>query len=72
MRVMASILLLALSSLFATAYADEAVTLRLKWLNQAQFAGFYVAKEKAFYKSEGLDVNIQPGGPDFPLSLIHI
>ena len=63
---MASILLLALSSLFATAYADEAVTLRLKWLNQAQFAGFYVAKEKAFYKSEGLDVNIQPGGPDFP------
>jgi len=50
MRVMASILLLALSSLFATASADEAVTLRLKWLNQAQFAGFYVAKEKAFYK----------------------
>ena len=63
---MASILLLALSSLCATAYADDAVTLRLKWLNQAQFAGFYVAKEKGYYKSEGLDVNIQPGGPDFP------
>ena len=40
--------------------------LRLKWLNQAQFAGFYVAKEKGYYKAEGLDVNIQPGGPDFP------
>lgn len=57
---------LALSSLCATAHADEAVTLRLKWLNQAQFAGFYVAQEKGYYKSAGLDVSIQPGGPDFP------
>jgi NitT/TauT family transport system substrate-binding protein len=65
-RAVASIVILALSSLCATAYADEAVTLRLKWLNQAQFAGFYVAQEKGYYKSEGLDVNIQPGGPDFP------
>jgi ABC-type nitrate/sulfonate/bicarbonate transport system substrate-binding protein len=50
----------------ATARADDAVTVRLKWFNQAQFAGFYVAKEKGFYKAAGLDVNIQPGGPDFP------
>ncbi len=40
--------------------------MRLKWLNQAQFAGFYVAQEKGYYKSAGLDVSIQPGGPDFP------
>jgi NitT/TauT family transport system substrate-binding protein len=65
-RAVASIVFLTLSNLCATAYADEAVTLRLKWLNQAQFAGFYVAKEKGYYKSEGLDVSIQPGGPDFP------
>ena len=65
-RAVASIILLALINLCATASADEAVTLRLKWLNQAQFAGFYVAREKGFYKAEGLDVNIQPGGPDFP------
>lgn len=65
-RGVASIIMLALGSLCATAHADEAVTLRLKWLNQAQFAGFYVAKEKGFYQSEGLAVNIQPGGPDFP------
>ena len=65
-RAMASITFLVLSSLCAAAYADEAVTLRLKWLNQAQFAGFYVAQEKGYYKSAGLDVNIQPGGPDFP------
>src|SRR6202043_1264028 len=31
-----------------------------------QFAGFYVAKEKEFYKSADLNVDIQPGGPDFP------
>src|SRR5271156_2764423 len=65
-RTVAFTILLALSSLCATAHADDSVTLRLKWLNQAQFAGFYVAKEKGYYKSEGLDVNIQPGGPDFP------
>ena len=65
-RAVAFLILLGLTSFCANAYADEAVTLRLKWLNQAQFAGFYLAKEKDYYKSEGLDVNIQPGGPDFP------
>jgi NitT/TauT family transport system substrate-binding protein len=60
-----------LTALIATACgsaarADDAVTVRLKWFNQAQFAGFYVAKDKGTYKAAGLDVNIQPGGPDFP------
>ena len=64
-RTLASIVLLVSITLCATARADS-VTVRLKWLNQAQFAGFYVAQEKGYYKSEGLDVNIQPGGPDFP------
>ena len=41
----------------------ESVTLQLKWFNQFQFAGFYVAKEKGFYKEEGLDVTIKQGGP---------
>jgi NitT/TauT family transport system substrate-binding protein len=65
-QAVASFIGLALSSLCTPALADEAVTLRLKWLNQAQFAGFYVAQEKGYYKAEGIDVNIQPGGPDFP------
>lgn len=34
------------------------VTVRLGWLHQAQFAGFYVAKEKGFYKQAGLDVHL--------------
>ncbi|MBT3429845.1 MAG: ABC transporter substrate-binding protein [Proteobacteria bacterium] len=46
-----------------TLAADE-VTLQLKWVTQAQFAGYFVAKDKGFYKDEGLDVTIKPGGPD--------
>ena len=44
--------------------ASEKVSVRLKWLAQAQFAGFYVAKEKGFYQQRGLDVTINPGGPN--------
>ena len=36
------------------------ITLQLSWLNQFQFAGYYVAKEKGFYKESGLDVDIRP------------
>ncbi len=64
-RAVASVILLVVSGLCA-AHANESVTVRLKWFNQAQFAGFYVAQEKGYYKATGLDVNIQPGGPDFP------
>ncbi len=65
-RAMASVILLVLSALGATARAEDAVTVRLKWFNQAQFAGFYVAQERGYYRAAGLAVNIQPGGPDFP------
>ena len=47
-----------------SAEAADKVTLQLKWVTQAQFAGYYVAKEKGFYESAGLDVTINPGGPD--------
>jgi NitT/TauT family transport system substrate-binding protein len=40
------------------------VTLQLKWVTQAQFAGYYAAKEKGYYRKAGLDVNIKVGGPD--------
>ena len=36
----------------------------MKWVAQAQFAGYYVAQAKGFYKAAGLDVTIKPGGPD--------
>ena len=46
------------------AAAADSVTLQLKWVTQAQFAGYYVAKDKGFYAEEDLDVEINPGGPD--------
>ncbi len=46
------------------AFAADDVTLQLKWVTQAQFAGYYVAKDKGFYEEEGLNVTIKPGGPD--------
>ena len=46
------------------AAAQDEVTLQLKWVTQAQFAGYYVAQDQGFYADEGLDVTIKPGGPD--------
>jgi NitT/TauT family transport system substrate-binding protein len=48
---------------FSAMAADE-VTLQLKWVTQAQFAGYYVALDKGFYEEADLDVTINPGGPD--------
>jgi len=48
----------------ASAQAADPVTIQLKWVAQAQFAGYFVAKDKGFYKESGLDVTINPGGPD--------
>ena len=46
------------------AWAQDSVTLQLKWVTQGQFAGYYVAQAKGFYDEEGLTVEIKPGGPD--------
>jgi NitT/TauT family transport system substrate-binding protein len=40
------------------------VTIQLKWVTQSQFAGYYAAKAKGYYKAAGLDVNLKVGGPD--------
>jgi NitT/TauT family transport system substrate-binding protein len=47
----------------ASAKKDK-VTLQLKWVTQAQFAGYYAAKEQGYYDDEGLDVTLKVGGPD--------
>ncbi len=54
----------ALAAASGTALAQEKVTVQLKWVPQAQFAGYYVAQAKGYYKDAGLDVTIKPGGPD--------
>lgn len=40
------------------------VTLQLKWVTQAQFAGYYAAVAKGYYRNAGLDVTLKVGGPD--------
>lgn len=42
----------------------EKLTLQLKWLPQSQFMGYYVAAAKGYYKEEGIDITILPGGSD--------
>ncbi len=39
-----------------------------QWQPQAQFAGYYVAYEKGFYRQQGLEVEILRGGPEYPPS----
>lgn len=49
--------------LFVYAHAQqkplEKVSLQLQWLDQFQFAGYYIAKEKGFYRDAGFDVEIK-------------
>ena len=61
--------IVALNASIASA-ADD-VTIQLKWVTQTQFAGYYVAQDKGFYEAEGLNVTINPGGPDIgPMSVL--
>lgn len=43
------------------------VTLTLNWFPEAEHGGFYAALVHGYYRDEGLDVTIQPGGPDVPV-----
>ena len=63
-RMMAYGVAAAVLAAAGTAHAADKVTVQLKWVTQAQFAGYYVAKDKGYYKDAGLDVTIKPGGPD--------
>lgn len=75
--------LLVFSSAFIVACSDEGksskqavpavqrISLQLQWVTQAQFAGYYVALEKGWYKEEGIELDIKPGGPDIiPVELV--
>ncbi|WP_193181078.1 ABC transporter substrate-binding protein [Nisaea sediminum] len=63
-RLLTGLLAGAVGLMATTAMAADKVTLQLKWVTQAQFAGYYVAADKGFYKDENLEVEIKPGGPD--------
>jgi NitT/TauT family transport system substrate-binding protein len=68
-KVLAGVAALAMGLGVSAAQVTEAraaddITLQLKWVTQAQFAGYYVAQDQGFYDDAGLNVTIQPGGPD--------
>ncbi len=44
--------------------SPQRATLQLQWVAQAQFAGYYVALDKGWYREEGIDLTINPGGAD--------
>jgi NitT/TauT family transport system substrate-binding protein len=48
----------------AAAKEPAKVTLQLKWVTQAQFAGYYAAEAQGYYDDEALDVTLKVGGPD--------
>ena len=57
----------------APARPADRVTLALQWLTQCQFAGYYVALEKGYYRDEGIDLTILPGAADSnPIQLVSI
>ena len=58
-----SIVLLGLNPAWSAEQKMEAVTLQLKWKHQFQFAGYYAAKEKGYYREVGLDVTIVEATP---------
>ena len=63
-KILSTLAVGALAFTAAPAFGADDVTLQLKWVTQAQFAGYYVAKDMGFYEEEGLNVTIKAGGPD--------
>jgi signal transduction histidine kinase len=59
------IFLVLINTLYANTEALEKVSIQLKWFNQYQFAGIFMAKEKGLYARAGLDVTIKERNPKF-------
>ena len=52
-------------------FKNQNISLRLKWINQAQFSGFFIADRKGFYEEKGLNVKIEAGGPNIsPIQMV--
>ena len=62
--ILLSVLLISLFLFGCTSVVEQQelqdITLKLKWVHQAQFAGNYMAKEKGFFEEQGLNVKIEP------------
>ena len=47
------LLILTFIIITTSVHAQKKVTLQLSWLNQFQFAGYYMAKEMVYYEDVG-------------------
>ena len=54
--------------LFLFSAPNQKIVLQLNWLHQFQFAGYYIAKEKGFYKDAGIDLEIKEFQSDVDIS----
>lgn len=61
----------ALASLGSAQQNLVKVNLQLKWFPQAQFAGYFVAKERGFFRAQGLDVTLLPAGDQSPIQVVQ-
>jgi NitT/TauT family transport system substrate-binding protein len=60
---------LGLAALSPRLFAQETrdVALQLSWLHSVQFGGSYIAKSKGYWSQAGLNVSLNPGGPNAPV-----
>jgi ABC-type nitrate/sulfonate/bicarbonate transport system substrate-binding protein len=63
-----SLWLILSSSVFARTQANEHVVLQLKWTDQFQFAGYYMAKHMGYYEDVGIDIELRPGSPSLDVT----
>lgn len=63
MRLLRILAVLALLTAMTAAAEAKPLRIMLQWTHQAQFAGYYVALEKGFYREHGIEVEIVSGGP---------
>jgi diguanylate cyclase (GGDEF)-like protein len=64
MRMLVLLSLLLLTAFTGSAFALDPVSLQLKWKHQFQFAGYYAALEKGYYREAGLDVSLIQATPE--------
>jgi len=46
------------------AHAATPFAMQAAWINDAEFAGYFIAMDQGYYTAEGLDLTYLPGGPD--------
>ena len=63
MRKIHSILTVLGAVLVFVSPAPASYTIRLQWVPQTQFAGYYMAAEKGFYQEAGIDADVMPVDP---------